>query len=202
LEEEDPEMRAAAAEALGKIGASELAAGKRGWAKSAYRALLFFSQVDRNDQVQRAAHAALDRIREPAAEDVSTLLSIVTDKQQPLFFRTAAAQVVGMIGPAIPKNELPRLGQILKSTEESGIRSIVAHALAEIGPEAETQAPALVHCLKDEDSLLRAAAVYALGEILTNREAPEVAAALRELIKDSDDTVRNNVHAALKKIRK
>jgi HEAT repeat protein len=202
LEEEDAELRGSAAEALGKIGAAETEAkAKPVAARTAYSALLFFSKVDPHERVQRAANTALLKIGRPSGEDAPGLIDILRDRKQPLFYRNASAQVLGIIGPELGKANVPRVGAILREDEEPAIRALVVYVLGEVGAEARSESALLLRSLKDPDPGVRAGAAYALGEIFQGRVAPEVAAALRDLIESPDESVAIAARTALKKVK-
>lgn len=80
------------------------------------------------------------------------------------------------------------------SDEEWTTRSNVAEALGEIGPKATTAMPALIRLLQhDDNSLVQANAVQALGKIGDLKAVPILIAALE----NEDDTVRSNAIAAI-----
>jgi HEAT repeat protein len=202
LEDEDAEIRAAICEALGRIAAAETQVVRRAQrTKAAYSALLFHGKVDQSDRVQRAANVALGKIGRPVPEDVDVLLGIVEDKNQAVFFRNAAAQVLGLLG-AEAKPAAARLGRILSSREDPGVRVLAAYALAEIGEGAKSQQDALLAALKDIDPGLRVAAAYALGEIFAGSRmtVPGPVAALQEAANAAEENLAASARAALKKI--
>lgn len=202
LEDDDAEIRAAICDALGRIADAETQVAKRAQhTKATYSALLFFSKVDQNDRVQRAANAALTKIGRPGPEDVDVLLGILEDKNQPIFFRNAAAQVLGIVGPEANKG-VTRLGRILKNREDPGVRVLAAYALGEIGADAKTERANLLAALKDADPGLQVAAAYSLGEIFagTRMTVPGLVPALQEAANSPEENVIAAARAALKKI--
>src|SRR5262249_20197138 len=147
LEDKEPEIRALVAESLGKIAVAEAQGTKRGLrTKAAYAALLFYSKVDHSDRVQRAAAGALATIGRLSADDVDVLLGIGEDKNQPVAFRGAAAQVLGLLGPEAAKAS-SRLGRVVADREQGDARILAAYALGEVGPDARGEIGALLSAL-------------------------------------------------------
>ncbi|MBN1909081.1 MAG: HEAT repeat domain-containing protein [Pirellulales bacterium] len=106
--------------------------------------------------------------------------------------RYSAADQLKELGPrAAPA--VPALTKALND-EDWCTRCNVAEALGEMGPKAATAIPALMKVLRsDEDSLVRARAAEALGNIGDARSVPALLAA----IKDEDSFVRAQVVEAL-----
>jgi len=202
LEDKEAEIRAVVAEALGKIAVAEAQLSKRGLrTKAAYAALLFYSKVDHSDRVQRAAAGALTKIGRLSADDVDVLLAIVEDKNQPVPFRGAAAQVIGLLGPEAAK-AASRLGRVVADREQGDARILAAYALGEIGADARTELGALVTALREGAPALQIAAAFALGEIGVGRAAvPGLVEGLREAAVSTEENVAAAARAALKKIQ-
>jgi HEAT repeat protein len=203
LKETDPELRVAAAEALGKIAAAEAQADKNAVrAKAAYSDLLFLSKVDQNEGVQKAAGTALAKIGRPTGDDVNVLLQLLEDKTQPAHFRHAAGQVLGIVGPEAVKATV-RLGKMLNGEDDAGVRTLAAYALGDIGPPAKTELPALLAALKTPEVGIKAGAAYALGEIFQGmKKLPaELVPALELAAEHPDINVSEAAKAALKKIK-
>jgi len=204
LKETDPELRVAAAEALGKIAAAEAQVDKNAVrAKAAYSDLLFLSKVDQNEGVQKAAGTALAKIGRPTGDDVNILLQLLEDKTQPAHFRHAAGQVLGIVGPEAVK-ATTRLGKILGNAEDdAGVRTLAAYALGDIGPTAKTELPALLAALKTSDVGIKAGAAYALGEVFQGmKKLPaELVPALQLTAEHPDINVAEAAKAAIKKIK-
>jgi HEAT repeat protein len=204
LKETDPELRVAAAEALGKIAAAEAQVDKNAVrAKAAYSDLLFLSKVDQNEGVQKAAGTALAKIGRPTGDDVNILLQLLEDKMQPAHFRHAAGQVLGIVGPEAVKATV-RLGKVLGNAEDdAGVRALAAYALGDIGPPAKTELAALLAALKTPDVGIKAGAGYALGEIFQGmKKLPaELVPALELAAEHPDINVAEAAKAAIKKIK-
>ncbi|HMF17886.1 MAG TPA: HEAT repeat domain-containing protein [Gemmataceae bacterium] len=204
LKETDPELRVAAAEAVGKIAAAEAQADKNAVrAKAAYSDLLFLSKVDQNEGVQKAAGTALAKIGRPTGDDVNILLQLLEDKMQPAHFRHAAGQVLGIVGPEAIKATV-RLGKVLGNAEDdAGVRTLAAYALGDIGPPAKTELPALLAALKAPEVGIKAGAAYAFGEIFQGmKKLPaELVPALELAAEHPDINVSEAAKAAIKKIK-
>lgn len=204
LENEGPAVRIAVAEAIGKIAAAETQAKKKDVrAKAAYASLGFYSKVDPDERVQRAANNALGKIGAPAPDDVDVLLAVIEDPSQELTFRNGAVQVLGIIGAEAAKG-VPRLGRMLRQEEDANARVLAAYALAGIGPPARSEAGALADALKNSAASLQSATAYALGEIFHNMPATpaNVREALEQAAATPDENVAETARSALKKLGK
>ncbi len=204
LEDDAAEVRAAVAEALGKIADAEAKADKKAvQAKAAYATLLFFSKVDQNERVQRAANVALAKIGKPGPEDADVLLTILENTEQPVFFRTAALQVLGIVGPEVGPEVAGRLGKKLRDRDDAGVRALAAYALGEIGAKAATEKRTLLDALRDPDAGVQVGAAFALGEIFQSspKKLPDLIAALQQAAVHPDENVAVAARAALKKIQ-
>ncbi len=147
--------------------------------------------------MRKAANAALTQIGRPDAGDVNTLLEVLEDQGQPMEFRSAAAQVLGVLGPAA-EGAVKRLGAAL-TDKQAGVRALVAYALADIGPKATAAIPALCVAARDAEPEVRAAAVFALGE-LGQFDRNAVLPTLEAAVKDADETVSRAAREARKKV--
>jgi HEAT repeat protein len=158
LTDADPEVRIAAANALGAVGP---------WAKGAIPALLQAEKGDTAPEVQQAARAALDRVgRRPAGGDVPVLLVGLQAPRAPRF-RAASAQVLWMIGnarPADARPAVPALGQALRD-EDVTVRLYAAQALYAIDRHPELVVTVFQETLHHPDPALRTAAAQALAGI-------------------------------------
>jgi HEAT repeat protein/uncharacterized Zn finger protein (UPF0148 family) len=204
LEVEDVDLRTTVTESLGKIALGEAKANKKAmWTKAAYRGLVFFSKLDQNERVQRAASAALLSIGEPGGDDVDILLTLAQDAKLPPFFRSAAAQVLGLLGGTVVDKDIARVGRGLAVEKDAGLRAQLAYVLGEIGGKAKDEHLGLVDCLRDPDPGLRVAAAVALSQIFQAQPAPAaVRAALREAADSADENVKAAAEAALKRLAK
>jgi HEAT repeat protein len=170
LGDADANMREAAAEALGEIGAPAVPG-------------LLAALRDESWQVREAAAKALEQIGAPA---VPGLLAALRDESWQV--REAAAKALEQIGaPAVP-------GLLAALRDESWqVREAAAKALEQIGAPA---VPGLLAALRDADWNARRAAAEALGEIGDAAAVPGLLAALR----DADADVRREAAWALGRI--
>jgi hypothetical protein len=125
------------------------------------------------------------------------------DKMQPVYFRHAAGQVLGIIGPEAVKATI-RLGKVLANAEDdAGVRTLAAYALGDIGPFAKTELPSLLGALKENDVGIKAGVVYALGEIFQAMQKlpPDLMPALELAAAHADINVAEAAKAAMKKIK-
>src|SRR5262249_47399824 len=88
LEDKEPEIRAAAASALGKLGPA---------AKGSYPALLHVARNDPDANVRQTAQLAADRVGAPGRGDVVMLSQQLKDPRPS--YRAAVAQTILMAGP-------------------------------------------------------------------------------------------------------
>jgi predicted Zn finger-like uncharacterized protein len=197
LMENDTRLRLAAIEALMRIADAEKAAKVGMRTKTAFAVLLFNSKVEPNEQVRKLAGVAMTRIGQPGAADVPELLAIGGDKSESLAFRSAAIQVLGLIGPEA-KAHVDAMCKLL-SSDEPAVRALIASALRELGPDGKAAIGPLIATLKDQDPYVRVAVLQALGDIgqfhpalcekavrevfLNNNEDPAVHAAAEEALK-------------------
>jgi HEAT repeat protein len=164
LAADDPAVRASAASALGAIGPS---------ARGAIPALLQAENEDKDREVQRAAHAALDRVGRYATEgDVPVLLAGLRAPHSAIF-RAACAQVLWRVGTArAPGDRRPE--------ERAALRSAV---------------PALTERLRDQDGLVRLYAAQAL--LAVERDPQRVPPVLRDALGEDNVVVRTGAAKAL-----
>jgi HEAT repeat protein len=105
-----------------------------------------------------------------------------------------------MISPDIAKADIPRLGQLLKEEEDTGIQILVVDALRLLGADAQSQSTALLAALRSDDPGLSAAAANALGDIFQKQKAPNVRRELERAAAAPDENVAAAAQAALKKL--
>ncbi len=148
LNDHRPQVRLAAADALGGMGA------RAAVTVPALAEALF----DRDDwSVRRSAAFALARIGPPAAAVIPQLLTAL--KQEDVVVRRSTAAALGNIGaPAAAAS--PELIALLSDADAEVRRSVVV-ALGKISAEPKAAVPALVRALKDITEV-RAAAIVAL----------------------------------------
>jgi HEAT repeat protein len=205
LNDSDPSVRAAAANALREIGAA---------AKSAYPSLVELAKDpdvdvrcaavaavvvvqgdpkatvaalraalnDANIQVRAAAAAATGGLRESAADLVPVLIDLLKDKDN-ANVRRAAMRGLGNIGPSAKAAVTDLVG--LLSDDEQRLRGDAARALVQIGVDS---VPALRVAAGSENAYVRLHAVNALGALTP--KAPAAAEALVRALKDEDGQIR------------
>lgn len=162
LQDDEPELRMAAANVLGQLGSSNAA-----------RPLARQLEVEPENRVRARIARALGRVGEPGATGV--LVGCL--RNEPLTIRREAADALGHLGgePAL-RGLLTIVGD-----ESEEIRRTTASSLGRF--ENEQPVDALVTLLGDESDLVRRAAVFSLIEILSN-VPPKRSHELRETIVD------------------
>jgi HEAT repeat protein/lysophospholipase L1-like esterase len=148
----EPEVRAAAAWALGRARQKEGALEAE--------PLLFALLDDAHEGVRHAAARGLDGqpALSPATRD--RLFRSLDDPSEPV--RWAAARALATSAPTV--EDVPRLAQALGSADPY-VRGFGAFCLGEIGPPAAPAVPALIAALKAEDGYDRGGAASALARI-------------------------------------
>ena len=113
--------------------------------------------------------------------------------------RRLAAHALAEIGPAA-REAVPALIETLRDPE-SFVRVWVAAALARVQPENPDAIPALVVGTRDGISFVRSLAVWHLGRLGPGHPGVEPAVPeLRELLNDSDPSVRAEARVALENL--
>jgi HEAT repeat protein len=186
-----PDLRRAAAEALGRAEAD--AAAVAGALTEALR--------DPDAGVRSAAALTLGRIGADAKQPVSALAGIGPALSQLLQapeadVRQAAAVALGMLGPEA-RGAVPALAGALgdKATE---VRWVAAEALGNLGREAREAVPALRGALADPFLEVRRAAAFALGQI--GPEAVDAVPDLMRALNVTDWGLRQSALVALGRI--
>jgi HEAT repeat protein len=165
LDDEEAEVRAQAARALGAI-ARDVEAG---------RPALREALNDKDAAVRLEAAIGLAKLGgEAATAALSTLQAAARDKSHP--DRLRAIEALGEIGPSAAP-AVPLL--VLALREEGPVRLRAVEALGRIGPPAREAAPALERVLSDPD--LQARAAIALWEV--GREAETTVPLLVEALR-------------------
>jgi HEAT repeat protein len=174
MKDSDPELRAAAAVVLGKIGPR---------AKAALPALTTALE-DKDEGVRIEAIVALGEIGPAARQSAGALLQMVAEDTS-IIEPFVAAALAGM-GPG-------SVDVLVKGLRDSmaGRRRVAAEALGMMGPDAGTAATSLAATLADSDARVRRQSALALGKI-GNQAA---AGPLEKAVTDQDVTVR--IEAAL-----
>jgi len=101
-----------------------------------------------------------------------------------VFLRRAAANTLGLIGPAADP-AIPALADLVLFDDVAEVRDLAARALGRIGPEAE---PILVQLLEDPDPEVRRRAATACRELRS--ASPVTIAALKVAAGDPDAAIR------------
>jgi RNA polymerase sigma factor (sigma-70 family) len=161
LKDRDTNIRAMAAEALGKIGPD---------ARAALPALLrLWEGKDDSPSVGvlTAVFKALWQIDPIAAARARVSVQGLNQRLPGRFRQWAGGAPPGAAGPAVPievKRAIPILIQAL-ADKDPDTRAGAATALGEIGPDAAAAIPALKRALQDENEAVRVAAAKALNRM-------------------------------------
>jgi HEAT repeat protein len=147
------------------------------------------SLKDSDPQVRIRAANDVRRLGGRAKEAVPSLIEMLRDKDVSL--QRAAARAMGQLGPNA-KDALTALTEAIKG--DRTLREPAISAIAKIGLEAKSAAPALIVLFDDDDEHIRLDAAKAL-RALGQSEAAEPA--LLDLFKSTDDFVRLDAAAAL-----
>lgn len=183
-EDEDEEVRAAAARALAAAGTS---------AEPALPAL-FDALADTREGVRWAAAQSLWALGAARAENVRRLAPVLASPDP--YVRGFAAFTLGEIGPAAAE-AVPALVAALEREEAYG-RGGAALALAKMGPYAGHAVAALVRALQGPDPRRRWNAARTLGRI--GAVAAPAVPALLAALEDRDETVRQHAARALGRV--
>jgi len=169
LQDQDPQMRTTAAQALGKIAAPGTAAALLG------------SLDDTDPDVRTMSAWALGRFGEDVLDLAGLELAKRLDDPSPVV-KLAAAQALGAVGGTQTIVEL--LTERLTHSDVETRRAVV-QTLTWL--EAGSAHHALITALNDPDAQVRQGAIAALGEMVDPRSLP----AIRDrLLKDTDAGVR------------
>jgi HEAT repeat protein len=167
LQDQEMEMREAAAQALGQIGNA-----------STIPQLITAMQEDKEYGVRRVAAAALGQIGDASAVPyLTTALQQNQDKEMGV--RWVAAKALGQIGNAAA---VPYLITALQQDKESSVRRAAAEALGQIGDVSAV--PYLNIALQDRDYELRTTAAKALEQIDDIPTIPDLLMGLQASNKD------------------
>lgn len=197
-----PEIRAAAARALGHIGPTA--------ADDAVPALIK-AAGDENAQVHQAAMVAVGKMG-PAAESAVPRLAEIVRGEDPRASEYALSALVGIGEPAVavviellkdhtpgrtwaavqalsrmgPKAAaaVPELMALLKRDTGTNVPEIVIEALGNIGAPAKAAVPDLAKIAADAQSPFRRQAIDALGQIGPAAASAETVTALRQALGD------------------
>jgi vesicle coat complex subunit len=99
------------------------------------------------------------------------------------------------------KRDIKGLIKTLRS-KDNAMRYSAARAISKLGPDAAEAVPALVEMLKHWDTMTRAAAAGAIGNIGINckKEVAPAIPALNDALKDNENIVRRAAATALQDI--
>jgi HEAT repeat protein len=162
LKDEDPSIRAAAAEALGNLHQSARSAS------SALRAAL----KDEDLRVQSAAAQALLKMGEDLnGPALHTLIDLASDPM-PVPDRRAIVEAMLTAGePGIDAAVKALVG--LLSNEDEGLRSDAVSCVSSLGPKAKRILPALEPLLKGDNPSLRCTAALAAQQAIDPEQKPD-----------------------------
>lgn len=169
LNDQDPQVRFAAAQALGKIASPDTVPA------------LLHSLHDNDPAVRAVSAWALGNLGEDVLDQAGPELVARLDDPSP-FVKRAAAQALGAVGstPATIERVTERLAHGDIDTRRAAVQALI---WLESGPAYRT----LIKALNDPDPQVRQGAVAALGEMVDPRALP----AIRDrLLKDVDAGVR------------
>jgi HEAT repeat protein len=179
LQDTDPRVRCAAADALGRLKAKEQA--------GAVARLI----GDNRHDVRVSAVLALAAM--DAREQADAVASLLKDAGPVLSgqaeLRAAAVETLGRLRAV---QHAPAVATFLRQDEGEGVRLVAVIALGQMG--ARDQAVAIAPLLKDEKRWIRAFSAKALGRL----QAREHAEAIRSLLDDPEPEVREAAGVALK----
>lgn len=210
LEDDNPNIRAATAEALGALGTdakssvplliSRLKDDKDGYVRRASAdalarigvrdqevlSALKKSLCDGDKRVQVEAAVALATLDPDNPDAIPTLTRLIKDEDEVI--RALVATCLGGIVTTKVKLAIPALVMSLKDSEV-GVRVSAAQSLGLICEESEIAVPALIErVINEEARLARIFAVQALGEY--GLEAKAAIPALTRALNDSDEQIR------------
>jgi HEAT repeat protein len=182
LKDSEPDVRVAAAEALGALK-SAAAVVVPGLAAAAGR--------DRSDAVQDAAFAALDAYGKDAVGSILDLLEA----------EARYASVVGAVATRAPKIYLKPLATALAERESPRAQENAALAIGRLGPAGAGAEPALLAAMALSDVPLKCIVIRALGDVAKPSDAL-VEALKVAAIEDERESVEGAVADALRALKR
>ena len=195
----DPLGRAAAALAIGQVGAPEAVAAVGTLADAA-------ADAAAPAGVRKAAAEALGRLGEDAGAAAGRLAAALSAADAPPEVRRAAAEALDRLGPAA-KPALPALKKAVDD-DDKFIRVVSLHALGRLGPDLGGEVKGVVAVLLprlDDDVVeVRVAAIQAVGAVgkdALGADLKPVADRLTQALGDSRPEVRNAAAAALARLK-
>jgi HEAT repeat protein len=211
LQDSDPHVRLAAADALGTMGPAAIPSlvtamqDETVWSNATVRAAFLRATLRTDDLTTSLLASAESR---PALRDsigkllerigpAATVPLIRLVESEERFTSWWALSVLKGYGPAASEATLA-LAEVTRSRDE-WFRAHAARVLAGIGPDARPAVPALTELLKHHAADARTAAAEALAAI--GDDSPPVLAALRDASNDKESKVSKAATAALKSLR-
>lgn len=183
LADRAPDVRRAAALALGRGGAAD---------PHTIRAITSLLHDDRDPTVRQAAADALGSLEEAGEPAVPVLIAALRDRAPSV--RASAAGALGEIGASSARSNPDSISDALSAALADGdrlVRLTAARALRTIGaPAARHQ----LRALRNADYEVRTIVVSALGELPATSESIE---GLISLLNDPNEIVRGEVIGAL-----
>ena len=183
LRDSDPDVRQAAARALGELG--EYAQDQAPRLGELLR--------DPVSYVRWAAAEALGELGAAAQNQAPWIVELLRDSNP--YESQIAAEALGKLGK-YAQDQVPRLGELLRDSDPD-VRWAAAETLGKLSEYAQDQAPYLGELLRDPYRYVRWAAAEALGKL---RAAQEQAPYLGELLRDPDWRVREAAAEALRRL--
>jgi HEAT repeat protein len=184
LNDVDGDIRVAAAEALGRIGA-----------EPAIPALVE-AIGERHEAVRVAAIEALERFGPAGKAAVPALIKCLKNADESA---VAAAWCLGEIGPD-SRPAAPELTRLLLSRYEN-LSIAAAHALGGIGPSAKLAVPNLITALKEKGNSKSARRWYIRVLGVIGPDAKSAVPVLSEALTDSDAEIHDAARHALDRIQ-
>jgi HEAT repeat protein len=223
MTDESMEVRANAAQCLGRIGRDASSAvdnlmaallDKKGDRFSRGYSAIALVRVDPSDDrippalgevvgdvqvpkgVREDAARALALLMNRAAPAVPTLAKVLSDKDPDV--RQGAAAALAAVGPAASA-ALPAMRSALETEKEKGIRAQIIFALGTVGKDDPKVVESLRNALKDDNAEIILATIRALAAI--GPAAKETLPALKTFTTDGRTEIREAAKDAIEKIQ-
>lgn len=195
LSDAEPELRAAAAHWLAvskNRGLLALLTERQADLRDPVTRLL----VDSDPDARLAAAEAAVAWKIDSATVAETVLHVLNDPQSETTSLATAVRLVSQL-PDVAGQSVPRLAELL-SLDSAEVREAAAQALAELGPDAQSAATALVAALEDEEPLVREFAARALGQLASIDDA--IRQGLQAAASDEDTVVAAAAQESLSRL--
>jgi HEAT repeat protein/energy-coupling factor transporter ATP-binding protein EcfA2 len=182
LHNPDQDVRAAAAQTLGKLGSD----------KETVIPALFNTLHDTNRNVRLGAAQSLVRLGTSGEDVISILLDALHDPDQDV--RLGAARSLGELGSG-KETVIPALIDALRNDPFVLVRETAVHSLGQLGRDEETVILTLSKALRDLDQSTRVAAAFWLSasKISNPKQLRSVLVALNRYLHDLDADYRNRL---------